>query len=76
MYYYNGDLKEVDGSGVTRYFYHKTHTWHTKHTDGRETTVFSNGQTEVSLGKLNTDHAGFHNYFPPDFNMLIVGEVS
>ena len=60
VYYYNGDLKEVDGSGETRYLYHKTQTWHTKHTDGRETTVFSNGQTEVTLSLVSIKYV---NYF-------------
>ena len=47
MHYYNGDLKEVTGSGLTRYLYQQSQTWHTTHPDGRQTTVFSNGQTEV-----------------------------
>ena len=33
---------------MTTYLYHSTQTWHTKYQDGRETTVFSNGQTEVT----------------------------
>ena len=49
VHYYNGDLKEVSERGVTKYLYQDSQTWHTTHPDGREVTVFSNGQTEVSL---------------------------
>ena len=34
-------------SGLVRYLYSDTGTWHTTHPDGREVTQFSNGQTEV-----------------------------
>ena len=49
VHYYNGDLKEVSERGVTKYLYQDSQTWHTTHPDGREVTVFSNGQTEVSF---------------------------
>jgi len=46
VFYYNGDLKESHKSGLVRYLYSDTTTWHTRHPDGREVTQFSNGQTE------------------------------
>lgn len=52
VHYYNGDLKEVSESGVTRYLYQDSQTWHTTHPDGREVTVFSNGQTEVQYSVI------------------------
>ena len=39
-------------SGLVRYLYSDTGTWLTTHPDGREVTQFSNGQTEVSGGKI------------------------
>lgn len=52
VFYYNGDLKESHKSGLVKYLYSDTTTWHTRHPDGREVTQFSNGQTEVDTANL------------------------
>ena len=52
VFYYNGDLKESHKSGLVRYLYSDTTTWHTRHPDGSEVTQFSNGQTEVHTANL------------------------
>lgn len=49
VFYYNGDMKESNPSGLVRYLYHESQTWHTKYPDGKELTQFSNGQTEVGI---------------------------
>ena len=54
MFYYNGDLKESHKSGLVKYLYSDTTTWHTRHPDGREVTQFSNGQTEVEMHTIYT----------------------
>ena len=48
VFYYNGDMKESHKTGLVRYLYSDTATWHTRYPDGREVTQFNNGQTEVS----------------------------
>ena len=47
MFYYNGDMKESHSSGLVKYLYSNSHTWHTTNRDGSEVTEFSNGQREV-----------------------------
>ena len=49
IFYYNGDVKETNSSGLVRYLYSHTQTWHTAHTDGTEVLQFSNGQEETRL---------------------------
>ena len=56
MFYYNGDLKESHKSGLVKYLYSDTTTWHTRHPDGREVTQFSNGQTEVEIRQTYGSH--------------------
>ena len=50
VFYYNGDLKESHSSGLVKYLYSASNTWHTTQADGGEVTEFSNGQREVRLG--------------------------
>jgi len=46
--YYNGDVKESFApSGLVKYFYSQTKTWHLTYPDGKEVLQFSNGQEEV-----------------------------
>ena len=47
VYYYNGDMKESHSSGLVKYLYSHSQTWHTTQRDGKEVTEFSNGQREV-----------------------------
>ena len=47
VFYYNGDMKESHSSGLVKYLYSNSNTWHTTHGNGREVTEFSNGQREV-----------------------------
>ena len=61
MFYYNGDLKESHKSGLVKYLYSDTTTWHTRHPDGREVTQFSNGQTEVEIRQTYGSHH-IHRY--------------
>ena len=49
VFYYNGDVKESHKTGLVRYLYSQTKTWHTTHPDGKEILQFSNGQEEVRL---------------------------
>ena len=49
VFYYNGDVKESHKTGLVRYLYSQTKTWHTTHPDGKEVLQFSNGQEEVRL---------------------------
>ena len=48
MYYYNRDVKDTNTSGLVKYLYSQTQTWHTTHPDGREVLQFKNGQEEVN----------------------------
>jgi hypothetical protein len=41
VYYYNGDVKESLASGLVKYFYSQTHTWHLTYPDGKEVLQFS-----------------------------------
>ena len=38
--YYNGDVKETLASGLVKYFYSQTHTWHLTYPDGKEVLQF------------------------------------
>ena len=49
IFYYNGDVKETHNSGLVRYLYSHTQTWHTQQADGTEVLQFSNGQEETRL---------------------------
>ena len=49
IYYYNGDIKETHSTGLVRYLYSHTSTWHTTNADGTETLQFSSGQEETRL---------------------------
>ena len=39
--YYNSDVKETLASGLVKYFYSQTHTWHLTYPDGKEVLQFS-----------------------------------
>ena len=52
VFYYNGDMKESHSSGLVKYLYSNSNTWHTTHADGREVTEFSNGQREVGCTQI------------------------
>ena len=41
IYYYNGDWKETLKSGLVKYFYSQTKTWHLTYPDGKEVLQFS-----------------------------------
>ena len=41
VYYYNSDVKETLASGLVKYFYSQTHTWHLTYPDGKEVLQFS-----------------------------------
>jgi centromere protein J len=41
VYYYNGDVKETLASGLVKYFYSQTKTWHLTYPDGKEVLQFS-----------------------------------
>ena len=41
VYYYNGDVKETLPSGLVKYFYSQTKTWHLTYPDGKEVLQFS-----------------------------------
>jgi len=47
VYYYNGDVKETDKSGMVKYLYSQTQTWHITYPDNREVLQFNNGQEET-----------------------------
>ena len=48
VFYYNGDVKEtLQASGLVKYFYSQTGTWHLTYPDKREVLQFQNGQEEV-----------------------------
>ena len=59
VFYYNGDLKESHSSGLVKYLYSASNTWHTTQADGAEVTEFSNGQREVRLGLVR------YTYYTP-----------
>lgn len=84
VYYYNGDVKETLASGLVKYFYSQTRTWHLTYPDGKEVLQFSNGQEEIrypsgilqisfadgSVKKIDTD--GTENIKFPDGTTVIV----
>ena len=39
--YYKSDVKETLSSGLVKYFYSQTHTWHLTYPDGKEVLQFS-----------------------------------
>lgn len=41
VYYYNSDVKETLASGLVKYFYSQTHTWHLTYPDGKEVLQFN-----------------------------------
>ena len=41
VYYYNGDVKESDKSGLVKYLYSQTQTWHITYPDNREVLQFN-----------------------------------
>ena len=41
VYYYNSDVKETLASGLVKYFYSETHTWHLTYPDGKEVLQFN-----------------------------------
>ena len=48
VFYYNGDVKEtLQASGLVKYFYSQTGTWHLTYPDKREVLQFQNGQEEI-----------------------------
>ena len=48
VFYYNGDVKEtLQASGLVKYFYSQTGTWHLTYPDKREVLQFQSGQEEV-----------------------------
>ncbi|XP_059090439.1 centromere protein J-like [Tigriopus californicus] len=47
VFYYNDDVKESLPSGLVKYFYAQTKTWHLTYPDKKEVLQFSNGQEEI-----------------------------
>ena len=41
VFYYNGDVKETLASGLVKYFYSQTNTWHLTYPDNKEVLQFN-----------------------------------
>ena len=51
VFYYNGDVKETLETGIIKYFYFQSRTWHLTYPNKREVLQFENGTGRNSLSR-------------------------